>query len=182
MMSITTLLALSAANCWLGASSAFDVPPGLLLAVAQVESAYQVDALALAPNGTHSVGLMQINSSWFPQLRRAGISEEGLYEPCTNINVGAWILSQNIARYGATWEAIGAYYAGPYDAKSHAWKLPLYRQYATKVFRAWKRINEASAALLAKSAQRSFSHQQGSASDSRHGKVQLVEVSKSAPN
>ena len=181
-MSVTTLLALSAANCWLGASSAFDVPPGLLLAIAQVESSYQVDALALAPNGTHSVGLMQINSSWFPQLRRAGISEQGLYEPCTNINVGAWILSQNITRYGATWEAIGAYYAGPYDAKSHAWKLPLYRLYATKVLKAWKRINEASAALLAKSAEFSISRQQRSPSGSKREKVQLVEVSKSATN
>jgi soluble lytic murein transglycosylase-like protein len=168
MTALAVLLTVGAANCWLGAAAAFDVPPGLLLAVAQVESAYQTDALAQARNGTHSVGLMQINSSWFPQLRRAGISEQALYEPCTNINVGAWILSQNIARYGPTWEAIGAYYAGPYDAKSHAWKVPLYRHYAAKVLRAWKRINEASTALVAKSAESSLSRRQGAASGPRH--------------
>jgi len=142
MTAIMTALSIGTLKCWLAAATAYDVPPGLLLAIVQVESAYHVDALAYAPNGTYSVGLMQINSSWFPQLRRVGIDEKHLFEPCANVSVGAWILSQGIARYGPTWEAIGAYYAGPYDTQSSAWKRPLYRQYAWKVLKAWKRINK----------------------------------------
>ena len=142
MISLTALLSVGTLHCWLAAANAFNVPPGLLFAVAEVESSFRAEAMALAANGTHSVGLMQINSSWFPALERAGISETNLYDPCTNIHVGAWILGQNISRYGATWEAIGAYYAGPYDAKSYRWKLPLYRTYAGKVLKAWRRVNQ----------------------------------------
>ncbi|MBE7942884.1 lytic transglycosylase domain-containing protein, partial [Ramlibacter aquaticus] len=40
-----------------------------------------------------------------------GIDEERLWEPCINTNIGAWVLSQNIARFGLTWNAVGAYNA-----------------------------------------------------------------------
>ena len=85
---------------------------------------------------------MQINSSWFGYLGRRGISPAALREPCLNLQVGAWILSNEVQRYGYSWEAIGAYYAGPYDAKTERWKRRHYREYARKVFRAWKRIDE----------------------------------------
>lgn len=138
-LAVTTVL-----NCWFTAASAFNVPPGLLYSIAEVESSFNPRALAHAKNGTHSVGVMQINSSWFPALAQAGITERDLLEPCVNIHVGAWILSQEITRYGPTWEAIGAYYAGPYDARSLRWKLAHYRVYATKVLAAWHRLQRRS--------------------------------------
>jgi soluble lytic murein transglycosylase-like protein len=129
----------AAVSCWIHASAAFHVPAGLLVAIAEVESGHRPDAVAVARNGTRSVGLMQINSSWFAALRQRGIAEERLFDPCVNVQVGAWILSQNVGRYGMTWEAIGAYYAGPYDERSQRWKLPLYREYAQKVLSTWTR-------------------------------------------
>jgi len=52
---------------------------------------------------------MQINSSWLPKLRKYGIGVNELFDPCTSIQVGAWILAQNIQRLGHSWEAVGAY-------------------------------------------------------------------------
>lgn len=135
------------ANCWLAAATAFDVPPGLLYAIAEVESAFNPDALARARNGTHSVGVMQINSSWFVRLRELDISEQSLREPCTNIQVGAWILAQSVRRYGYSWEAIGAYYAGPFDSPRQNWRLKHYHGYANKVLNAWQRLLDRSEAL-----------------------------------
>ena len=129
-----------AANCWLAAASAFELPPGLLYAVAEVESAFNPDAVAHAPNGTRSVGVMQINSSWFAKLGEMGVSERSLSDPCTNIKVGAWILAQNVRRYGYSWEAIGAYYAGPFDSPRQKWRLEHYHGYATRVLNAWQRL------------------------------------------
>ena len=53
--------------------------------------------------------MMQINTIWLPQLKKMGISREMLKDACTSTYVGAWILSQNIKRFGYTWRAIGAY-------------------------------------------------------------------------
>jgi len=50
---------------------------------------------------------------WFPQLAEMGLQPGDLWNPCTNIHVGAWILAGEICRFGYTWQAIGAYHAGP---------------------------------------------------------------------
>jgi soluble lytic murein transglycosylase-like protein len=137
---MSTTLAAVAANCWLTAASAFDLPPGLLYAMAQVESAMNPRALAHAPNGTVSMGVMQINSSWGETLRGMGIELRDLQDPCANIRVGSWILAQGVRRYGYSWEAIGAYYAGPFDAPGQRWRLKHYHGYANRVLAAWRKL------------------------------------------
>lgn len=62
-------------------------------------------------NGTRDIGLMQINSTWLPKLAQYGVSEANLFDACTNAYVGTWILAQNIAKLGNSWEAVGAYNA-----------------------------------------------------------------------
>ena len=69
---------------------------------------------------------MQINSSWLPTLRRFGIVEKDLYEPCVSIDVGAWILAHNIRSYGNTWAAVGAYNS-PDPARGLQYALRVYR-------------------------------------------------------
>ena len=54
---------------------------------------------------------MQINSSWLPTLAGHGIAEHHLFDACTSIHVGAWILAGNVSRLGYTWEAVSAYKA-----------------------------------------------------------------------
>jgi soluble lytic murein transglycosylase-like protein len=87
-------------------------------------------------NGSRDIGLMQINSSWLPTLARHGINEHHLFDACTSIHVGAWILAGNVSRLGYTWEAVGAY-----NARS----APLRRAYAHKVHRELMATTAASA-------------------------------------
>ena len=101
------------ANCWDNAGYRYHVDPYLLFAIANVESGMNPYAVGRNHDGTRDVGLMQINSSHFPELERAGIDENRLItEPCTSIMVGASILSGMIKVYGYNWEAVGAYNAG----------------------------------------------------------------------
>ena len=72
---------------------------------------------------------MQINSAWLPKLATHGIDEQELLEPCTNIQVGAWILAGNVQRLGYTWDAIGAYHAAS-PARRRAYAEQIYRQIA----------------------------------------------------
>lgn len=115
-----------AAACWEQIGQKYDINPYLLYAIAKTESGLNPKAVSHNRNGSYDVGLMQINSSWFPTLRKYGISEQQLYQPCVNIEVGAWILADNIRRLGNSWDAVGAYNAA---------KPALRRRYATKVYR-----------------------------------------------
>jgi len=119
-------IAAPAMACWDKAAQRYGVNPQLLYAIAKTESGLNPRAFNRNPDGSYDIGLMQINSRWIPTLRRYGISEARLFEPCTSIHVGAWILAQNMRRLGNTWNAVGAY-----NAKTPAQRL----QYALKVYR-----------------------------------------------
>lgn len=120
------LVSQSAHACWEEAANRHHVNPYLLYAIAKTESSLNPLAVNRNKNGSYDVGLMQINSMWFPTLRRYGINEEQLYQPCVSIHVGAWILAQNMRRLGNSWNAVGAY-----NAASPARR----EQYAIKVYK-----------------------------------------------
>lgn len=120
------LVSVHAHACWDEAAARYGVNPYMLYAIAKTESGLNPSAINRNKNGTYDLGLMQINSRWFPTLRRYGIDERQLYDPCTSIQVGAWILAQNMQRMGNTWDAVGAYNAS---------KPALRLKYALKVYR-----------------------------------------------
>ena len=101
----------SAHACWDAAASRYHVDRHLLHAIARTESSLNAHAVNVNRNGTRDIGLMQINSAWLPTLAAHGIGERDLFDPCTSIHVGAWILAGNVQRLGYTWEAVGAYNA-----------------------------------------------------------------------
>lgn len=111
--------------CWQEVAQWYGVNVHLLYAIAKTESNLNPLARNQNKNGSYDIGLMQINSSWLPTLRKYGLDESQLKDPCVNLQVGAWILSQNMQRMGATWEAVGAY-----NAKNPQLRI----KYAQKVY------------------------------------------------
>ncbi|EEI8515136.1 lytic transglycosylase domain-containing protein [Salmonella enterica] len=121
-------------TCFTQASERFQIDHRLLMAIAEVESGMNPKAIGLNKRGgkvvSEDVGLMQINSSWFPTLKSMGITRNDLLEnPCQNIYVGAWILAKNISSNGVNWESVGAYNAGFKGANA-----PFRMKYAKKVY------------------------------------------------
>ncbi|MHB1676411.1 MAG: lytic transglycosylase domain-containing protein [Sulfuriferula sp.] len=110
------------ADCWDDVEARYSVSKFLLLAIAQHESDLNPDSVNRNQDGTYDIGLMQINTTWLSVLKQYGIGASELKNPCVNLNIGAWILAKNFARYGKNWRAVGAY-----NAKTE-WKRASYAQ------------------------------------------------------
>lgn len=105
-----------AAFCFEEAGETYGVPPGLLWAIAKVESNFNPAAVGYNRDGSYDYGVMQINSRW---ADRFGLSLwNSLGDPCTNVKVGAFILADCLGRYGYTWEGIGCYNAISLDKRA----------------------------------------------------------------
>jgi len=100
--------------CFHDAAIRYGVSEKLLMAISKTESEFNASATNHNKNGTKDIGHMQINSTHLDELIEYDIDERKLYrDPCINTNIGAWILSKNIAKFGNTWKAVGAYNTGP---------------------------------------------------------------------
>jgi soluble lytic murein transglycosylase-like protein len=123
--------------CWDEAAQRYGISPQLLYAIAQVESGLKPQAINLTHQqrtSSYDIGLMQINSSNLPALARHGITEKDLYNPCTSIHVGAWLLAQTFAKHGLSWDGVGAYNAACTQLKGQDCQRARSR-YAWQVYR-----------------------------------------------
>ena len=95
------------------ASVAYDVPFAWLKAIAGTESDWNPNAYRDEPKiGDASYGLMQLLTKTAYALGYRG-EAEGLYDPETNINLGAALIAQNISRFGEDFDAVySAYNSG----------------------------------------------------------------------
>lgn len=103
---IATVTTPAHAFCFAEAGDRYGVSPLSLWAITKAESDFNPGAVNYNKNGSIDVGLMQINSVWSKQL---GKTWDLLFDPCTNVMTGAWVLRQCIDQYGNTWEGIGCY-------------------------------------------------------------------------
>lgn len=116
------------AACWHEAAATYGLDPMELGAIACVESRFRIDALS--PVGAR--GVMQVMPS---NARAAGMHPDVLWDACTNIYMGAWVLAQMKAKHGDTWEAVGAYNASCTKLKGVACRTAR-SKYAWAVYRA----------------------------------------------
>ena len=116
-------------QCLIDTAHAYQISPLLIDAIIKTESNHNPQAININTSGSEDVGLMQINSAWLPEISPLGYDRASLFDPCTNIQVGTWILAQEIRRFGYTWTAVAAYNAGPARAKQQRGS-----RYALRVF------------------------------------------------
>lgn len=123
------------AFCFSAAAHRYGVDEQLLIAIASVESNFNPNAIHVNTDLSIDRGLMQINSSLLPALSKYNITETSLLDPCTSVNLGAWVLAQSIRFFGSTWRAVGGYGAGLIPRKEDARRI-----YAGKVARALDQV------------------------------------------
>lgn len=109
LLLILMLPASGHAFCFEQAAAEYNLAPSLLYSIGKWESKLNPTAVNWNTNGSYDFGVMQINSAWEPTLRKHGIKWQSLADPCTNVRVGAWILSQCLNKYGNTWQGVGCY-------------------------------------------------------------------------
>jgi soluble lytic murein transglycosylase-like protein len=126
-------------NCWNSAGEKYNLNPYLLYAIAEKESSLNPLAVNARDDTDEDVGLMQINTFWFPHLKRYGINRSDLFHACTSIHVGAWVLAQSILVFGNTWESVGAYNVG---TSKENWAYKAREVYSSDVRRRYFNILE----------------------------------------
>jgi len=120
----------SFADCWTDVSARYNIPVQLLRCIVETESSG--NPKAIGQNATSiDIGFAQINEWWLPKIKQFGIEPDDLFNACTNLHVGAWILANNFKQYGYTWRAVGIYNAG--TAKDSATERRRVA-YANKIF------------------------------------------------
>jgi Transglycosylase SLT domain len=99
-------------ECINQAAITYHIPATLILSVLAVENG-RAGSASPNRNGTFDYGPMQINSLWLPKIRRYGYTRYQLqYNPCINVNVGTWILSQHVANDASSpWQGVGEYHS-----------------------------------------------------------------------
>lgn len=123
-------------KCLLLASLQNDVPPEALLAIMEVEGGRPgIEAKNI--NGSHDLGIMQINTLWLPyvaktwNLSSSQVRTRLKTDGCFNLKVAAHILRLKMKEgNGTLWDGIARYHHA--DPRFN-------RPYRNKVFKAYRR-------------------------------------------
>ncbi len=98
-------------SCINQAAVRYHVPATIIISILELENG-RLGTRHHNRNGSTDYGPMQINSVWLKRLKPYGITWKNLtYNGCENVNVGTWILSQNIALASSLAKGIGNYHS-----------------------------------------------------------------------
>jgi len=134
LIALALLAGAAHADCLDDAAVFHGISPPLLRSIALQESGMRSWVTNRNANGTEDIGLMQINSIHLPRLAQYGLTRDHLFNGCVNAYVGAWILRENIQRFGPTWKAVGAYNASSPDKQL---------RYANQIHARWQALQRA---------------------------------------
>jgi len=123
-------------SCLLIASNNYQIPSDILQSIMIAEGG-KIGQVRHNTNGSYDMGIMQINSLWLPELakhwnvREIDAAYALINDPCSNINVAAWILKQKMQETnGDLFKGIGHYHS----------KTPKYRNaYVNRVYKILKK-------------------------------------------
>jgi soluble lytic murein transglycosylase-like protein len=111
-------------SCINHAAVEFHVPAALIVSVLSIEGGAN-GTISRNKNRTYDMGMMQINSTWLPTLKKYGYSENDIiYDACKNVYIGTWILASKISKNNELWRGVGDY---------HSHQSSLNYSYSTKV-------------------------------------------------
>ncbi len=126
-------------ECINQAAITYFVPAKIIISVLNVEGG-EPGAATPNRNGTFDYGPMQINTIWLPKVAVYGYTKEQIqYDPCVNVMVGTWILSNKIA---STMEDAGEnnYWRGV--AGYHSLTPDLNSRYQNKILTNYRLLSE----------------------------------------
>lgn len=113
-------------NIYAEAGNYYGIDPWILWAIGATESGHNPYAINRNSNGTYDIGVMQINSIHFKEYN---LHPEQLYDPRTNIFVGALILKECFNRHGNNWMAINCYNGlSPANKKYYVYANKVYKK------------------------------------------------------
>jgi soluble lytic murein transglycosylase-like protein len=104
------------AACVLIAAQTYQVPPGVMLGIMQVEGGRPGQEVRNT-NGSFDLGIMQINTVWLEALSKKWRTDKNTArqwlrdDPCVNVAVAGWILRQRINITGGLWSGIAGYHS-----------------------------------------------------------------------
>lgn len=98
-------------DCITQAATYHGVNSWLVRAIIDGESNFNERAFNRNKNGTVDVGVAQINSMHFKELSKHGIAPTDLWNGCISSYVASWHLKKQVAKFGNTWFAVGAYHS-----------------------------------------------------------------------
>lgn len=98
-------------ECIHQASIDYNVPLKTVISVLEVENG-TVGMAKKNSNGTYDFGPMQINSIWLKTIEPYGYTQQKIqYNPCVNVEVGTWIINQEMAGSNGFWNGVGDYHS-----------------------------------------------------------------------
>ena len=111
----------------------YHIPALLIISTLKTENGHAGEANRNT-NGTVDYGPMQVNSSWLPKIMAYGFTRDSLqFDACANVEVGAWIMAQEIADGKTLRRGIGNYHSHTPGKNTF---------YANKIARSYDKISD----------------------------------------